>query len=212
MYETLKNELTRRMLELTFWIESLDDKTNHVKIYKGLFFVYLYGIWESIVQQVVIQTIDALNSSNDLIKECNYDLYSLIFSGEYDAIYSAGSKTKWEKRWAISDRLNNNEAIHISTPLMPTDGRNIRYRQLKSIAKSFGIQDPIVPRTELEGRLQEVVDNRNWIAHGDKSPSEVGARYTVNDLKKRREQIEELAMYVISTYEHYIAEKKYLKV
>ncbi len=212
MFEIIRTELTQKIRELRFWIDSLDDNTDNIKIYKGLFFVYMYGIWESVVKQVVFQTIDALNISNDPIEKCNFDLYALIFSREYDALFNAGSQSKWEKRWAISTKLNNNETINIDTALMPTDGKNIRFRQLESIAKSFGIREPVIPRPELGGRLQEVVNNRNWIAHGDKTPSEVGASYTVNDIRNRCEQIEELSFYVIDTYEHYILGKDYLRV
>lgn len=212
MYEYIRNDLITRMRELQIWIDSLDERDSFSKVSKGLFFVYLYGIWESVIKQVVLQTIVALNASNELIGDCVYDLYSMVFSTEYDAIYGAGSKTKWEKRWAISNRFNNNEVIKISSTLMPTDGRNIRYAQLKSIAKSFGLKEDIVPRPELGGRLQEVVNNRNWIAHGDKKPADIGASYTKNDIKERALQIEELATYIISIYENYITAKKYLRV
>ena len=64
----------------------------------------------------------------------------------------------------------NNPKVVISHDMMPTDGKNIRYKQLKSIANSFGIERKMYYReNEIGGYIQEMVDNRNYIAHGNKN-------------------------------------------
>ena len=89
---------------------------------------------------------------------------------------------KWEKRWKLSDKMINNPKVVISHDMMPTDGKNIRYKQLKSIANSFGMKENVLPRNEIGGYIQEMVDNRNYIAHGNKTPKEVGRNFTILDL------------------------------
>ena len=59
--------------------------------------------------------------------------------------------------------------------------------------------------------IQEMVDNRNYIAHGNKTPKEVGRNFTILDLKNRCDYMEEVCNYVIAEYEAYIQERKYLR-
>lgn len=125
--------------------------------------------------------------------------------------YGVGNEHKWEKRWNISDKLTRNPIVSIPNEIVPTDGKNLRYRQLESIAKSFGIHNAILPRAEIGGNIQEMVDNRNYIAHGNKTPKEVGREVSVNDLQRKLDHISEACAYIIELYEKYIEEQMYLK-
>lgn len=62
------------------------------------------------------------------------------------------------KRWNISYKLTQNPIVVIPNEIIPTDGKNLRYRQLESIAKTFGIHNAILPRAEIGGDIQEMVD------------------------------------------------------
>ena len=211
LFDEIKDELTRKICELKLWLANIDERNQYCNITKGLYFVYMYGIYEETIRQVVSTTIDELNNAEVKIDECIYELYSLIFSEEYDGMYSVGNEHKWEKRWKVSDKMTNNPNVIISHYMMPTDGKNIRYKQLKSIANSFGVKDNVLPRNEIGGYIQEMVDNRNYIAHGNKTPKEVGRNFTILDLKNKCDYIEEVCNYVIAEYETYIQERKYLK-
>lgn len=212
MFDDIRDEAIRKFRELKLWISNIDKMESYSTSTRGLFFVYIYGIYEEIIRQVVSMTINELNSANVKIDECIYELYSLIFSQEYDGLYNVGNDHKWEKRWEISDKMINNHAVHIPNEIMPTDGRNIKYRQLESIAKTFGMKESILPRNEIGGYIQEMVENRNYIAHGNKTPKEVGRNYTIEDIFRKCDYISEVCMYTISVYEKYISEKKYLRL
>ena len=211
MFENIREESTRKFCELKLWVSNIDPDNSYSAINRGLFFVYVYGIYEETVRQVVSETIDELNRAHIKIDECIYELYSLIFSEEFDGLYNVGNEHKWEKRWEISKKLIRNQVVEIPNT-MPTDGKNLRYRQLDSIAKSFGVKESILPRNEIGGYITEMVDNRNYIAHGNKTPKEVGRNYTSTDLLERCGYISEICEYIILVYERYINEKKYLKL
>ncbi|QCT04858.1 hypothetical protein E6C60_4153 [Paenibacillus algicola] len=55
------------------------------------------------------------------------------------------------------------------------------------------------------------MDLRNSIAHGNESSSEVGRRFTPDDLQKRFENINEYCSYIILVFQNYIEKKHYLK-
>ena len=146
------------------------------------------------------------------VESYRYELYDLIFSNQYDAIYSAGNKTKWDKRRELSQRIVHNEKVEINPNIMPTDGKNLRRGQLQSIANSFGILSPVLPDESITGYIQELVNNRNYIAHGDKTPEEVGKAYSIDDLKTEYKIYEKTCNYLIDVFQKYIEEKDYLKI
>lgn len=211
MFNKIKEEMTRKICELRIWLSNINDSDDFSTINKGLSYVYIYGIYEEAVRIVVQKTIEELNAKLVKIDECIYELYALIFSAEYDSIYGVGNEHKWEKRWNISDKLTQNPIVTIPNEIVPTDGKNLRYRQLESIAKSFGIHNAILPRAEIGGNIQEMVNNRNYIAHGNKTPKEVGCGVSVNDLQHKLDHISEACTYIIELYEKYIEEQMYLK-
>mgnify|MGYP004496980655 CR=1 FL=1 len=211
MFEEIKDEITRKIRELRMWLIGINDNDEFAAINKGLYYVYIYGIYEETIRAVVQKTIEELNAKSVRIDECIYELYALIFSPEYDSIYGAGNAQKWKKRWDVSNKLIINPVVEIPIEIIPTDGNNLRYKQLDSIAKSFGIHKDILPRPEIGGDIQEMVDNRNFIAHGNKTPKEVGREVSVADLLRKLSHISEACTYTIQLYEQYILEKQYLK-
>mgnify|MGYP003278127170 CR=1 FL=1 len=211
MFEEIAEEITRKFREIKLWLSNIDTEKAYATIDMGLFFVYIYGVYEETVRKVVSNTILELNNEHIPIDKCIFDLYSLIFSKEYDGIYNVGNDHKWEKRWDIAEKLRENLEVKLPNELFPTDGKNIRYRQLESLAKSFGLKDNILPRTEVGGYIEEMVNNRNYIAHGNKLPREVGRGYTLEELTLRCEIISEVCNYIVERYSSYIVEKKFLK-
>lgn len=113
MFNEIKEELTRKICELRLWLSNINDSDDFSAINKGLFYVYIYGIYEETVRTVVQKTIEELNAKSVKIDECIYELYALIFSAEYDSIYGVGNEHKWEKRWNISDKLTRNPIVSI---------------------------------------------------------------------------------------------------
>lgn len=211
MFENTKDGITRKFRDLKMWVSDIQDEEPNKSISYGLFFVYIYGIYEETIREVIFTTIEELNKAQVKIDDCIFELYAMVFSSEYDGLYNVGNEHKWEKRWIISNKFIDNQIVNIPCDLFPTDGKNIRYKQLESIAKSFGVKRSILPRNEIGGYIQEMVNNRDYIAHGNKLPKEIGRDYTVTDLQKRCEYISEVCTYTVEIYEEYIMDKKYLR-
>jgi hypothetical protein len=72
------------------------------------------------------------------------------------------------------------------------------------------MSDPMLPDMRFRGRLDELIENRNAIAHGRLAASEVGNRYTQRDIDRRLEDLNLLCLFFISKGETYIENKEYL--
>ena len=220
MFEDIKREATDKLIKVKLYLNEISasillppaSPNEFQNTLKGLFFVYLYGIFEMVVTKTIGRTIDGLNSSGVKVSECKLELLSLILSPEYDALYGTGENNKWPKRWDVSQKLIKDQPLSIIEALFPTDRKNIQKKQLESLSKSFGNSHPIFPHPEIQGYLEELVQYRNYIAHGDMLPQEIGRSFSIAELEKRRSSIDELCTYFIDSYEAYILNQEYLNV
>ena len=219
MFSQIKQTATTNLHHTKKYLEEVgnlippppNEPTDFHNSLKGMFFVYLYGVYEAIITSTVLKTIAALNNSQTPLSDCIVDLLPMILNNEYDALHTVSSNKKWEKRWNISQKIRDNSPISINTELVPTDGKNYQYAQLESIVKSFGVPHNPLPRPEIGGHIREMVVNRNHIAHGDELPQDVGKRYTMTELLKRWQEIDEFCTYFVDMFENYINTSEYKK-
>jgi hypothetical protein len=219
MFSDIKSNSSTLLIEVRDYLSLIDNLNSitpltpsvSLNCAKGLFFVHLYGAWEFTVKAIIVRTIELINSSNTKIIDCKTNFLCLALNNHLDALSSVGSSKKWDKRHGLFSDLYSNEIVTITVETFPTDGKNIRKSQLESIWNSFCIPDPIFPRMELNGRITELVENRNKVAHGSDSASNVGRAFTPTDLLNRYNDINELCTYLILTFEDYINNTKYKK-
>lgn len=218
MFEDVYRDSNTRLSEIRTYLGSIAKATNignnpmtsaNLSIAKGLFFVHLYGAYEYAVTSAVLETIQGINTAGCRIADCNPMLFSLVLHPECMSLAAVGPEKTFQKRWELFSLVSSPQLARIPDGLMPTDGKNIRYEQLESICKSFCVQEPVVPDMMLKGRVEELVENRNAIAHGRLSPRDVGGRYTVPELVKRLDDIEELCLHLILTLQDHVENGKY---
>ena len=59
--------------------------------------------------------------------------------------------------------------------------------------------EPIVPEQRHLGRIMELVENRNAIAHGRRTPEDVGRSYSKQDIEDRISDIFDICIYIVET-------------
>lgn len=219
MFDDINSESIRRLTEAKSLLQIIKSETAiknanipfDIKIYKGTFFVLLYGALEYTIVESVQRCILQLNSMNRNINEFKVPILSLILHDECNAIMEAKDK-KWTKRYDLFSRLNDTSKINdINETLFPTSNGNIKYAQLKSIWDIFGISSPVVSQDKIKGSLSGLADNRNAIAHGRELVSTIGSRYSIEDLEKIYNDISEYCSYITLTFEDYIRNNDFLK-
>ncbi|WP_447409814.1 MAE_28990/MAE_18760 family HEPN-like nuclease [Clostridium perfringens] len=219
MFSEIRSTSTSRLIEVREYLDKVESSipipplqpSNYDNICKGLFFVYIYGIYEYTIVKTILKTIELINNEGPKLSECKVDLLCLILNDEYNSISSVGANKRWEKRWDINKKILENNNVMINTSIIPTDGKNYRYSQLKSVWTSFGIESDIIPRQDIGGRIEEMVNFRNYIAHGDKTPADIGRGFTITDLRTNYDAINLYCTYIVDVFEDYVKNKKYLK-
>ena len=181
----------------------------YVNNLKGQTFVQLYAVIEHTITESIAQSINHINSQNLKLNDLKRSIWSLIMHPEFDSLIKSISR-KWDKRWALTNKINSNIDCSINNILIPTDGKNFGYCQLESIWKTFSIANPILHDIRFRGRLNEIIDYRNKIAHGINAASEIGNRNTITDLRNRHTEVSTFCSYCISVFENYLSNRGYL--
>ncbi|WP_299176405.1 MAE_28990/MAE_18760 family HEPN-like nuclease [uncultured Chryseobacterium sp.] len=218
MFTDLKSESASRLVEVRDFLDLLNSlippaptpTPTNINTGKGLFYVHIYGVFEFTISSCIKKTILAINNDNIQINDLQPILLSMALNPECDSISSVNSRN-WKLRWNLFEKIRDNTLTKIISDLLPTDGKNIRYSQLESIWKTFCIKSPILNAPSIGGRLSDIVDNRNAIAHGNIPAAEIGNRVTMTDLYSRFSEMNNYCSYVIQVFEDYVNNKDYLK-
>lgn len=211
MLTVVKAESAERLTEIRQCLDFINPlipvapipTPRHLNSLKGEMFVQLYGAIECTVTLTLKSSIDYINSLNLNVNDIRHSILGLVLNSEFDALISVASK-KWDKRHNLTDKIKLNPICNINNTLIPTDGKNFGHSQLQSVWKTFSITDPIYHDLTFTGRLSEIIDNRNKIAHGVYAASNIGNRVTLMDLYNRQTEVSRFCSYFISVFEDYL--------
>lgn len=217
IFDDIDIETTSRLSEAKWYLDNLVESPTSTeeafkeKLYKGIFFVSLYGAIEFTVCSLVCRIIDEINEDKHVhvthLKTC---LLSLLLHSECEALYQAADK-KWAKRLALFNRINDDEKSSIINTILPAQSGNLKRKQIQQICEVFGVEFPIISNPTLEYRLSTIADNRNAIAHGRKTTCDVGSQYTKNQLIEYYTVVQEYCLYLNQQFFNYIRNKHYIK-
>ena len=168
-------------------------------------FVQLYGAYEYAVHAAVQAVLVAVQADGLCPRDLHQKSLTLILNPQFLSA-SQGGRT-WERRRDLVASFESTVPLQkIDETLFPKDGSHYRVAQLETIWAVFGITVPVLPEARLKGRIDELVDNRNALAHGRRTPEEIGGRYSTSDIERRVDDIQRVAIYILTQMEeHYKA-------
>ncbi|EFU40997.1 hypothetical protein PVOR_15229 [Paenibacillus vortex V453] len=218
MLNSISNELNLRIFELKKMINALEASSNINSIdevknaNKGLIMVGIYSVMEYTVVNTVSQAIGIINNENVKYNQLNERFKGIALQSRLQAYSDCSITKKWDKTWEITETWNSEEIVSISNSLLPSDGSNIKSKQLQSIWKSFGIDlEDVNYFNMISLLLNELTDSRNAISHGRLKASDVGRRFTFEELRRKVDEIQRISNFVVESFSTFLIEKKYLK-
>ncbi len=216
MLSAVINASTNRLIEVRDYLhllQSVEPATQTVKpnwvAAKGLYFVHLYGAYEFTVTDASRPRCTSSGIQVDA-RSCHPAFLSVALDAELKSIANSGVKKQWEKRRALFRRIKSNEPLRLNDNVLPTDGSHFRATHLQCLWDTLCINEPIVPRPPLRSRIDELVDNRNAVAHGRESAATVGRRYSLPELEKRFDDIHEVCLHVLQVLDSYLNQRHFV--
>ncbi|MBN8709440.1 MAG: hypothetical protein J0I10_08675 [Verrucomicrobia bacterium] len=202
MFLPLKTETESRFAAVeSFFRATRILPKNEERAARGLAFVHMYAAYEHTIRTGMQLAIDTIASKNHQTKELSPPLLSLFLDSKLRSLKDCGTKDIWKKRLQLFEEVFSNSTPTIDNQIIPTDGTHYRYSHLQTIFAVLGINRMPARRTIHLHRINEIVGNRNAIAHGRETADEVGRRYSRSDVQHRIKQIKSVSSFFITAIE-----------
>ena len=209
MFDTCRGEVQRRILANKQFLSMAETiratSQRESAACRGLLFVQLYGVYEYSVKSGVQAILSFIRRDALAPIDIHHQALTLALNARFDSMSSVGPWKTWEKRLELVADLESRLPIQsLVDTAFPADGSHFRARQLQTIWSIFGITGSMLPESRFIGRIDELVENRNAIAHGRRTADEIGSGYSIDDMGKRVEDIEKISIHLLTEMEkHY---------
>ena len=205
MFDATRKEIALRLVEGRVFLSILtrakpDITHSSAATCRGLLFVQLYGAYEYAVTMSVQSALDTIRTDSLSCSHVRKSVLALILQSRWDSVATSGRRRLWERRMELLATMHEDTLpVDFDNTLFPNDGSHYRVPQLDTIWQLFGIAEPVLPHPRLALRINELVENRNAIAHGRHTAREVGSRYTDNEMAARIDDTDAITQHVIDT-------------
>ena len=202
MFTQLRYEILDRSLKLDHFFK---DQVRLGSVYsiatsKGLAFVQMYAMYEFTLHGVVEASIDAVCQLGLTLGELRRELTALFLGNEFTSIRDCGAERRWKLQTLVMIKASSTtSAASCGSKVFPSDGSHYRRSQLQSIWEIFGVTCSIVPSGRMYPLIDELVENRNAIAHGRRTPDDVGRGYSETDIDKKIQETRNLCVHIVDS-------------
>jgi hypothetical protein len=169
---------------------------------RGLVFVEVYAIWEYAVRTVTSTAVTTIAAHGHSFLDLKPSLLAMFLDPQLESIRTCGPDKVWETRLALFAQYFSEEPLPV-VARVPHDGSHFRFSQVKMILKTLGIDRSITVRRRHPQMVDEIVNNRNAIAHGDETADMVGRRYTYSEVAKRITLMRSICLRLILVADEY---------
>jgi hypothetical protein len=176
----------------------IGEKDELLKTLKASCYLLLYNLVESTMRNVVEAIFDEFRAENVRFDDCREEIKRLVLVN-----FRARNPDK------LLAKLTD-IACHVVTETFEAKemfAGNIDAKEIRDTAERFGF---IPPSKNTGWMMRTVKDNRNDLAHGNKSFSEIGKDVTPDRLEEARKQTFVILFLTIRNVSAYLSRKRYL--
>ena len=211
-FSSLRSDLTERLSQVgEVWriLERLESPELQfskpgLRSLKGLLFVQLYATYEFTVVNSFAATIRELNSHLIPLNRLNLPTLGLALHQEFQKFQTTKESKGWLTRISLLELSHSSAASTILEELFPVADCQYRPPQLEIICQLLALPPgALLPDVRFKSWIEEVVENRNAIAHGREAAEGIGGRISITDLKHKVDQLNELCNHILTTLEGY---------
>jgi RiboL-PSP-HEPN len=220
-YRNLRSNINGRFVEvnnLLNHIKSIEDSITppalppmEYKILKGLFYVHLYAWIEFAVNKLVVDTLSLIKSKNIFYTHFENKFHAISLHTNLQGVRDCNSKFFLDKSADIFIQIDSTAVATFDETLISKYIQNVWGKTFNQITKTLGM-----PIFTIQGRtiaiFDELVNNRNKVAHGRDSAENVGSSPNYIDLKNKYDEVYITVNLFIDHFESYYLSKDFIKV
>lgn len=166
---------------------------------RGHMYVSLYGMYEQAVAKCVDTAIKLVNKDAIAVSRLKDGLLLFALRDDLESYRDISQEKTWERGIRLLQKLASSDPAKLAG-VFPADGSFMRPPQLRVIWQLFDLSGDPWPTPQLIGRIYELVEARNHIAHGSEAPGERGGRISDGDASDRIDDIEALCVHIVTSF------------
>lgn len=218
MFENIETEIVRRTADIRDYLNEISIlipaapavTPRHLSLARGFVDVHLYGMIEYTIRQVLASVVSLINSEGVKISAVKNQIIGMALNAEFDSLIQS-NKTKWDNRYSLLSKIEQDAIVNIRDDIMPTNGQNFTRPQLESIWRIFCLKNNCFHDFRFLGLLSSIVGNRISVAHGNSSGVDTVGSISATDMYTRIGETFNFCIYFLESFRNYILNKDYLK-
>jgi hypothetical protein len=177
---------------------------------KSFIYVWLSAGLESFVKGILSGLVQELSKLSYPLSNYKPGLIALCHHSIFDSIRDVTGIKQWTRRLQVFQLTFEKSSAIFNPDILPLDGRTLRPHHFAHIWNFFDFPGDPLPSPLHKIALTELAENRNQVAHGEISPTELGRQKTTQDLTSLLHKIEDIAEQLAVSIITYVDEKMYL--
>lgn len=151
---------------------------------RGLAFVQLYAVYEHAVKEVTRIAIKEIAGHAHRYSDLKLPILAIFLDPEMRSLRDCRDKDIWQRRLDLLKQATCGEEVKM-VEVVPHDGSHFKHTQTELILRMLGVTRTLTVRRRHLYEIDEVVNNRNSISHGDETDVEIGRRYSSTDIHRK---------------------------
>lgn len=218
-FSSIKSEISSRFIEINTFLNSIKTFEDSVtppalhpieyKIYKGLFYVHLYAGVEFAINKTVVDTLSLIKGKNVVYHHLENRFYTVALHSNLQSVRDCNSKVFLDKS---ADLFQFTESLDVSSydeTLILKYIQNIWGKTFNQLTKTLGVSAFAISPIEIR-IFDEIVENRNKVAHGRDSAANVGSAPKYVDLKSKFDVVHDVINRYVSHIEQFYINKEFI--
>jgi hypothetical protein len=183
MFQALQLEVMERFTAVEqYFRKSRRFEGDPSQTARGLVFVQIYAIHEYTMVNVTRIATNSIAAHAHTYAELRPSLLALFLDPELCSLRDCGPSKIWDRRIDLLQRATSNQPVLSAAPPLPMDGSHFRHTHVELILRVLGVTRKPTRRLRHLHRIDEVVEKRNLIAHGEETAAAVGRGYSREDI------------------------------
>ena len=166
---------------------------------RGHIYVTLYGMYEQAVAACVVTALDLANTHALPMSSLKNGILLFALKPDLESYRDISQERTWRRGLCLLRKLHSVDPALLDN-VFPADGSFMRPSQLQLIWHLFDLAGDPWPHPSIIGRIHELVEARNHVAHGTESASERGGRISDADMNERIQDIEALCVHIVRCF------------
>ena len=205
MFPSLRTDISARFAAVETHLKVAPRKPpDFAKSIRGLAFIQIYGSYEYTVRTLTDAVLSHITLRGHRFYRLRPSLLAVFLDAELNSFEDVGEDKEWDRRLALFEKAFSRNLIP-AVSVRPHDGSHFRHTQLQMLFRALGITRALTLRKRHLYLIDEIVDKRNSIAHGEESPIDVGSRYSRQDMLQKTQNMRSICLRLVSVLEEYCA-------